>query len=278
MALLPPKYLKSVVALGEMTGIGRLLVTGEPMSETATGFLYAYPISDKQVHNGYRLWLVTCKHAIQPDMMVRLNKSGNQGKQTFNIRQSEGNEWTLHPGADVAVIPAVWEDFEKKGLQWETFAARGKVLRGAGVVEVGNALKRADAVEISLSEGGEVFVLGFPIGWRAGKQDYPIVRHGMLAQIQGWIDSDHDTFLVDGSGFPGNSGGPVITKPEMGAAEGTQAVPGAWLIGMVMKRSFSPIGEGKETADLIEVVPMDLIDETVEMAMAMKGESSHHSF
>ena len=73
----------------------------------------------------------------------------------------------------------------------------------------------------------------------AESKDHPIVRYGMLAQIQGWLREEHDTFLVDGSGFPENSGGPVVTKPQFGAVEGTQNVPGAWLVGMVSERRLS---------------------------------------
>ena len=237
------------------------------MIQVATGFLYAYPTSEGQADDGFKLWLVTCKHVIQTtteknlnEIMVRLNKSGNRGKQTFRLshRQGEGSGWTLHQEADVAVIPISWSVLDSREVQWETF--------GAGR----NAMRREEAVKFGLSEGDEVFVLGFPIGWRSGRQDYPIVRHGMLAQIQGWLRKEHDTFLVDGSGFPGNSGGPIITKPQFGAIEGTKNVLGSWLLGMVSERkiSLSPV---VETADLIESVSMDLIDETVRRAMQHEG-------
>ena len=278
MALIPPKYLEAVVALGLRSDLEGKEVKGEPMRAAATGFLYAYPESEGHAHGGFRLWLVTCKHVVErvreatngDEILVRLNSSEHRGMQTFRIslRQGEGADWTLHPNADVAVIPTSWPDLESKGVQWETFAA-GR-----------NALRRTEALEAGLSEGDEVFILGFPVGWQPGRQDYPTVRHGMLAQIRGWLRGEHDTFLVDGSGFPGNSGGPVVTKPQVGSVEGTRTVPGSWLVGMVSERklSDSPIIVGasaeaaglirvKETADLIEVVPMDLIDETVAMAM-----------
>ena len=269
MYLLPPKYLQSVVALGRDADLKTLLETGEPMRKAATGFLYAYPASENQ-DTGFRLWLVTCKHVVQPgeespltEVMVRMNKSGDQGMVTFRIRKDSGPKWTFHPKADVAVIPTSWPDLEDKGITWETFAA-GR-----------NALRRNEAVELGLTEGDEVFVLGFPVGWRKGRKDYPIVRYGMLAQVQGWLNNDHDTFLVDGSGFPGNSGGPVVTKPPSKTEQ-----PESWLIGMVSERRFSPapvyIGnpaketdmiQVEETANLIEVIPMDFIDETIVLAM-----------
>ena len=200
MALIPPKYLQAVVALGLRAAPEEAEETAQAMRELGTGFLYAYLSSEGQADSGFRLWLVTCKHVIEQaikatngdEILVRLNRSEHRGMQTFKIslRQGEGPDWTAHPTADVAVIATSWQDLETKGVQWETFAA-GR-----------NTLRREKAAEVGLSEGDETFVLGFPIGWRPGRQDYPIVRHGMLAQVQGWLRSEHDTYLVDGSGFP----------------------------------------------------------------------------
>lgn len=270
MALVSKKNLQSVVAIGQRASQKEIERTGELMCATATGFLYGYPISGKRddAKAGYRLWLVTCKHVIESarysgseDIMVRMNKSTHHGMQTFKIplQKGLGPEWTLHPRADVAVIATSWSDLESKGVQWETFAARL------------NSLSQEEAASAGTSEGDEVFILGFPIGWRRGRQDYPIVRHGVLAQVQGWLNKEHDTFLVDGSGFPGNSGGPVISKPQSAVIGRALTVTDAWLMGMVSERRISPISSGEfgfaETADIIEVVPVDYIDATIQLAM-----------
>ena len=98
MALLPLGSMKQSVkkvALGVRADPVQFIQTGEPMTEIATGFLYAYrgkptlaSKNDKEV--GHRLWLVTCKHVVQPliatgetEIMVRLNKSDGTGMQTF---------------------------------------------------------------------------------------------------------------------------------------------------------------------------------------------------
>lgn len=212
------------------------------------------------------------KRANKSEIMVRLNKSVQEEMQTFqiNLQKGRGPDWTEHSTADVAVIPMSPEDLESKELQWETFAA-GQ-----------NTLTREKAAEVGLSEGDEVFMIGFPIGWQSGRQDYPIVRHGVLAQVQGWFNKDLNTFLIDGSGFPGNSGGPVVTKPQNFAIPGTSIVDSSWLVGMVSQRKFSPakgVKEAKaektivlETADLVVVTPMDAINETIELAMSKEVE------
>lgn len=43
MALLPPKYLNTVVTIGVQSAQKEIETTGQPMRKIATGFLYAYP-------------------------------------------------------------------------------------------------------------------------------------------------------------------------------------------------------------------------------------------
>ena len=152
-------------------------------------------------------------------------------------------------------------------------------------------MSRSEAVDVRVSEGDEVFFAGFPIGWREGKRDYPVVRQGVLAQVQGWLRGEHETFMVDGSGFGGNSGGPVILKPQAFAIDGTGLVAEPYLIGMVSARVPAPIRMDDdvppelevfyrttielgltESADLVDVIPVDVIDETIRMAMEAEGD------
>ena len=266
MALIPTEYLKSVVALGAQTPLQRILLTEQTMSMKATGFLYSYPKSGRtgNTNEGFLLWLITCKHVMEgllkenrKELIIRLNKRNHQGMQAFRVELSQNKYpgYFSHPTADVAVMLGSWENLNISGIQWQAFTA-GQ-----------NTLTRQDAYRIGLSEGDEVFILGFPIGWMAGNQDYPIVRHGVLAQIQGWLNREHDTFLLDGSVFPGNSGGPVVTKPQTEAVAKTQVIPKSFLIGMTSAYQINPGIVEKENADLGIIIPMDTINETVEMAM-----------
>lgn len=236
--------------LASVVAIAMQSPTAEP---GATGFLYGYPEPE------HRLWLITCKHvptlAIaegESQLFVRMNQSQGAGKTTFSIPLLVGGvpTWTLHPSADVAVIPTSWPDLEAQNIQWECFAS------GINTFTIGEMGK------VGIWEGEEVHVLGFPVGWQQANQDYPIVRHGLIAQIQGCYDGDHDTYLVDGSVFPGNSGGPVLTSRQYGN--------GSRLIGMVSAFMLAEIREQPpltQNADLAVIVPLDAIDETVDMAL-----------
>ena len=122
---------------------------------------------------------------------------------------------------------------------------------------------------------------GFPAGWQEGRRNYPIVRGGVLAQIQGWLNGDHDAFLVDGSGFPCNSGSPVLIK--MIYFDQRHAVTRRFfsLIGMVSTTKAISISKENqdlsESADLIEVIPVDAIEETIQMAMAKESSDGNET-
>ena len=180
-----------------------------------------------------------------------------------SINDSVG--WQCHPSADIAVFALNWEELEKYDPDSGAFRA--------GV----STLTRKDVEEYNYLEGDDVFLIGFPEGWSPGKRDYPIVRNGCLAQIRGWLDGEHTSFLVDGSGFPGNSGGPVVTRSAISGYGDYSKQRSSYLIGMVSKRRRTEIvpsgipevfvGHFEETADLIEVVPMEQINATIEMVI-----------
>lgn len=75
-----------------------------------------------------------------------------------------------------------------------------------------------------------VFVLGFPMGVVGQTRDYVVLRQAYLPAL----DSPYTvtSFLIDSLISPGNSGGPVVLKPEM-AIEGTTLITKAYLIGVV---------------------------------------------
>ena len=129
-----------------------------------------------------------------------------------------------------------------------------------------------------IAEGNGVFVLGFPLGLVGKERNYPIVRHGIIARIQDWLRGDERTFLIDAAVFPGNSGGPVVLKPEMTTVSQTRRITHSLLIGMV--RAYIPSQEVavseqtgrpkvifEENSGLAEVEPIDVIRETMEVAI-----------
>lgn len=270
MALIQREWLQSVVAMGIPVGSSASCGLDREMKKVATGFFYQYPVSGDSgdLSEGFGLCLVTCRHVIEDTLgighdtiLVRMNRVSQDEMEVYEMRlleDEDGPAWHFHNEADVAVRPVEEKHLIRAGVRWESYNPAHDVLT------------RARAKRDGLCEGDGVFILVFPDGWQEGRQDYPVVRHGVLAQLQGWLNGDHETFLVDGSGFPGNSGGPVVTVPQSATLDATKPIGRSSLVGMVSKGKSRSISREDpritESADLIEVVPVDAIDEAIRLA------------
>ena len=84
-----------------------------------------------------------------------------------------------------------------------------------------------------MSEGDFIYVLGFPMGIMAPDRQYVISRTGIIARLRDALERPNNDFMIDSMIFPGNSGGPVINKPEIISIEGTNSVSSPYLIGIV---------------------------------------------
>jgi len=85
--------------------------------------------------------------------------------------------------------------------------------------------------ELDITEGDFIFVLGFPMGLVGEQKNTVIVCNGSIAKIRDTLSKGAHTYLVDAFVFPGNSGGPVILKPEALSIIGTKSQSSACFIG-----------------------------------------------
>ena len=111
----------------------------------------------------------------------------------------------------------------------------------------------------------------------AAERKYVIVRSGIIARIKNFLEGHSDDFLVDSNIFPGNSGGPIISKPEMDPFGTQKSNLTPDLIGMVQSYiSYNDIAYSKQTNEpriifsensgLASVIPMDYVLETLDIA------------
>ena len=267
MALIPPSFLNTVVALGVRSPDGT-------METHATGFLYGHPIADahESGQKRYNVFLVTNRHVFQKaadrsdTLHARFNMLSKSGSDIYPLKLKHLS-WTVHPdpSADVAVmvVNPVW--LSSGGVEYFFFECDN------------HAMSLEQARASGVSEGDGVFVLGFPLGEAGEDRNYAIVRHGIIARIQDWLRESARTFLIDSSVFPGNSGGPVLLRPETTYIQGTTSNDRCALIGMVS--SYVPYREVavsqqtglprmifEENSGLAKVVPYDVIQEAVEIA------------
>ena len=257
MALIPKGYLDAVVSLGTRTADGSFRHVG-------TGFLYAHPLPERQGRTPYRAYLVTNKHAARDAIThVRFNDPEN-GLTASGIEAVVTGTWTPHPnGADVAVTPLLKSSPLSKG--------RNLADVGMFVDDVGTTLGEG----VQPVEGDGVFVIGFPLLNLGGDaHTYSVVRYGVIARIRDWIRRQRNTFLIDAPAFPGNSGGPVILKPENAAIPDTTRITHCLLVGVVSKQLLNDevavseqTGEPRvvftENTGLAEVVPVEMVQEAI---------------
>ncbi|MGC2467104.1 MAG: serine protease [Candidatus Acidiferrum sp.] len=274
---LPVVFLDRVVAIGRKdTTPGPNL--GKWIGE-ASGFLYGE--FDHKVGNqsSYVIYLVTNHHVIDEHiaatngpLSVRLNRksSGTVQEYDFPLVVDGLPTWHAHPDPviDIAVVRLNGPWLEQMGIKFDYFHSDF------------DTLNRVKAKELGLSEGYGVFVLGFPMNLVGTQQDYVVVRQGSIARVRDALDAPATvkSFLIDSFIFPGNSGSPVVLRPETFEAQFPGEKPpirSAFLLGVVSGylpytdiaislQTKHPRVTFEENSGLTEVFPADCIDETIQ--------------
>ena len=195
-----------------------------------------------------------------------LRTPGSAKEYDIPLRDDQGKpQWHFHPNpsVDIAVI-SINPDFLKgQGARFDYFRGDDQLLT------------RAKGKELGLSEGDGVFVLGFPMGLVGEHEDYVLVRQGTIARVRDVLDSSNpSTFLIDSFIFPGNSGGPVVLRPELVSVQGQQPINKAYLLGVVKgykpyidvavsMQTKRPRVTFEENSGLAEIIPAEYVEETI---------------
>lgn len=218
MALIPPQFIDAVVAIG-------FNVDGEKEPKwAATGFLYGKRASEDEPI--YTVALVTNRHVFHGEKRacLRFNPKSSEPATALwiDLVDQEGVPlWASDSAVDLAVVAIRVDELVQRGIGIGVFTSDRDVLR------------LSDAADLGVVEGDGVFALGFPLGLVGAQRNYVIVRQGAIARIRDAYAGVSSEILVDISIFPGNSGGPIVTRPEVVALAGTKAVGRAALLGVV---------------------------------------------
>ena len=114
-------------------------------------------------------------------------------------------------------------------------------------------LKSSELKNLGVDEGSYVYMLGFPMGLVNIDSNTPICRGGCIARIDENEINSTKQFLLDIQNFPGNSGSPIITKPEI-ISIGNSAFNKSVLIGIVL--GYKPYEEkliNAQTKKIVEI-------------------------
>lgn len=222
MALIPPFFLNCVVAIGINDAQGQ-------RQWIASGFLYGHYLrEEKDNRRIHRIYLVTNRHVLESQKVVYLlfNPKDNEPAREYelNLVQSEQTaiaKYPADPKIDLAVVRINATVLTQDGIEFSYFQSDKHIATKETLNELGT------------SEGDFGYVLGFPMGLIGKERSFVIVRHGTIARIRDYLGGASKEILMDCLIFPGNSGGPVVSKPELIAIEGTKASSSAYLFGVI---------------------------------------------
>jgi hypothetical protein len=281
--------INSVVALGVMANTSP---PGKPSKlewvTLGTGFFYGYKVKDDPdpAKRRYAVYLVTAGHVISA-FRASQSASGSPVTLAARINSNDPTEparmfsmpdhspegaatWFFHPKSDPSAPDAADYDIAAAQVNGDEVSKLG-----AGVILNDTATADTSKLkDIGVAAGDGVFVLGFPMDLAGEQRNYVIVREGIIARVAELLDKRSGTFLLDSFVFPGNSGSPVILKPEITAIQGTTVHGSAFLIGVVIDyRPYTDVATSQQThqprvvfeenSGLADVVPLDRVNEAI---------------
>lgn len=262
MALFNRQHLKAVVLIENQVGKNKF-------RSIATGFLIGFILNndlDPQKRT-YRIFLVTNRHVFEGSeiLWLRFDKKENSGTARFPIYLKQNNEtkWIAHKNAkvDLAMLTISHQFLNDQSVDWLFFNEE-------------MIAYQKDFESIGIELGDELFILGFPMGLSGSLQNFAIVRSGAIARVDEEVVKREKYFLIDATIFPGNSGGPVLLKPELASLPNTKAVSSVYILGVVSgyklykeplySHQSNPPSVGAvsiENSGLAVIVPMDFAKE-----------------
>lgn len=259
MSIIPKFYINSVASIGVRNSSG--------ISWIGTGF-FSYRRIDQE---GNAIpFLVTNKHVIngKDSIVFRVQKTDDNSFETVDAPLVGAGRriYLTHPqeDIDIAVIPLNGDYYTKRGLPFQGFDIDK------------HAMISSELLEEGADEGSLVHMLGFPMGLVNETSTLPICRLGCIARISTAQILESHNILIDMQNFPGNSGSPIVTRPEITSIEGTKALDKSILLGIV--HAYIPYQEkliNIQTKEVVEirsensgialVHPVEFIREIVDM-------------
>ncbi len=237
----------------------------------ASGFHYFHPVTAEDGERRYQPFLVTNRHVVERDgpLYVRVNPLATGAAREYEL-SSGVPPWTTHPdpGIDIAVTYVNHDLIQSEGL--DVYFLQGDT----------DCAGRAKMEEVGTTEGDFVYVLGFPMGLVGAERDAVMARSGSVARIRDLLDGSVNSFILDSSVFPGNSGGPVVLKPEALSITNTSANAVAYVIGVVAgylhypdiavsQQSGRPRVVFEENSGLALAFPMDAVFSAADHALGL---------
>lgn len=235
MAIIPKFFLDAVVSIG-------INVENE-IKWIGTGFLVG---RKENANDSYTIFLITNYHIVEnkESVIVRFNQIDSHDYNDYNIILMDSNQmyYSKHATADIVAIQIKPGFLKEHNLEYGWFALDK------------HSLDLDEMRETDVVEGSIVYSLGFPINMIGTARKTPICRIGCISRISDLFeDAKMEEYLIDLQAIPGNSGAPVINRPENSFLRGTSHNESANLIGIISGTiDYSEKCEGAECAKVHE--------------------------
>ena len=261
MSMIPRHYINSVLSIGEQLSAGK-------QRWFASGFIVGKKVASDSSRSN--IYLITNKHVVEDctNILLRFNSKDGSGVKDMPciLKRGDVECYSRHPSKDVDIVAC-----KLHGGNVQSVAN----LSGFDIEE--NALTLAQMQSSGVDEGCFIYAIGFPMGIVSDQIQAPIVRLGCISRIQDAFGEFGDTsYYVDAQVFPGNSGGPIVSRPELASVGSTNHNSRANLIGIVS--SYIPYTDSlisrqtgktvmvhRENSGLVNVFAVDRIKEVVQI-------------
>ena len=262
MSIIAPEFISSNVAIGIDQLNGDRLWIG-------SGFI----VSRKETEEPSKMtcYLITNKHVVHgiTSAYLRFNSTSGQLIKDYAITFASPDGTKLYsehpnPNTDVVALQITPQALIDDCSIW-------------GAIDLEEQALTLDQMQQQgIDEGNLVYALGFPMNLVSSIK-VPICRLGCISRITDAfiLKSNFPIFLVDAPTYPGNSGGPVLFRPENTYSVSPTEKTGVKLIGilssyipyndtLISQQTKQPVMIQQENSGLTVVHPVDRIKETVE--------------
>ena len=238
MAIIPAQFLDAVVSIG--------VRKGPSISWIGTGFFVTRKTQDPTKGIPY---LVSNKHVFQcsDKIVIRMREevTGALKEMDASLKDPDGKTFfRMHEleDIDIAVLPLNAKVITKNHLDFPYFDIDEQ------------AMTSKQLWDNDVDEGALIYMLGYPMGLVNRNSNMPICRLGCIARMTEVQIKEQHNILVDIQNFPGNSGSPIVLRPELMSIKGTKALDRSVLIGIV--HSYIPYREqliNSQTGQVVEI-------------------------
>ena len=239
MAIIPELYLNSVVSIGVRIASTNIMWIG-------TGFFVGK--ASGQENQVYPM-LVSNKHVFagKDNIVIRMKKRDSEELLEMNARLKKEDGSPLYythnnNQIDIAILSLNAQVINDNNLDFPCFDIEN------------NAMSSAELLSNGVDEGSIIYMLGFPMGLVNMSSNLPICRMGCISRMSETQINEQHNILADIQNFPGNSGSPIITRPEFVSITGTNSLQKSVLLGIV--HSYIPYKENlisSQTNEIIEI-------------------------